>query len=220
VNNSIVSSKSRAQLQRDLESANEKVRLGVVSKLSIIREPWSVELLRKAMQDQSSMVRFRAEEAITEIEESRRKRQKMIDMARSIVSRSFLARERRKCKSIVVCEDEEEILSTIVDYFKGFDVEVRATRTGGGVVKEFENAPADILFLDIALPDMDGFSVLDDVTSRGFNIPVIVVSAYADFDTISRALDRGAFDFIEKPFQLEELSDAVRRLYELAPMQA
>ena len=111
---------------------------------------------------------------------------------------------------ILIVEDEERIASFVA---KGLKADGHATTTvadgrdgldlalGGGF---------DLVVLDIGLPGMDGFEVLDQLRSQGSRVPVIVLTARDSVtDTVS-ALEGGADDYMPKPFRFAELLARVR----------
>ena len=68
----------------------------------------------------------------------------------------------------------------------------------------------DLMILDLGLPGMDGFRVLEEVRARGQELPVIILTARDDVDDKVRGLDAGADDYVTKPFKFEELLARVR----------
>ena len=72
-------------------------------------------------------------------------------------------------------------------------------------------ADGDCLILDLTMPGMSGFEVLAELRGRGDTLPVIIVTAYADSTTRSRAAASGALAMLEKPHRASELLALVRR---------
>ena len=72
-----------------------------------------------------------------------------------------------------------------------------------------EDKPA-LLISDLRLPDGEGFELLEQFQSENFDIPVIIITAYSDLDQAVGAFQRGAFEYISKPFDLEKVIAAVR----------
>ena len=69
--------------------------------------------------------------------------------------------------------------------------------------------------LDIRMPGMDGLTLQEQMANRGFNAPIIFVSAHGDVSASGRARKGGAVDFLEKPFEEDDLLGAVDRAIEL-----
>jgi CheY-like chemotaxis protein len=94
---------------------------------------------------------------------------------------------------------------------QGFTVET-ATNGLEGVEKARECEP-DVILLDLLLPLMDGFGVMDTLKEDPAtqNIPIVVISAWPTADNRKRVREAGAQDFITKPFYAEELVDIIRK---------
>jgi two-component system KDP operon response regulator KdpE len=85
--------------------------------------------------------------------------------------------------------------------------------TGGGVLPAVSERLADIILLDMGLPDMDGMQILRRVRAGGSTIPVIIVSSRMDEATKVQALDLGADDYVGKPFGTHELLARIRSVH-------
>ncbi len=105
---------------------------------------------------------------------------------------------------LALLEDDQLLAGNIVDYLT----------LQGVTVTSFESAQAfldsniagfDALVLDIRLPDVNGLEILEYLRRLGLKLPVLVITAYADIDTMRRAFELGCVDFMAKPFRLEEL---------------
>ncbi|MDR0960401.1 MAG: response regulator transcription factor [Propionibacteriaceae bacterium] len=109
---------------------------------------------------------------------------------------------------IVIVEDEERISSFMAKGLKaaGYAVSV------AGTVREglMSAAGADLVILDLGLPDGDGLSVLRSLRDRGDDVPVIILSARTAVNDTVAGLDLGADDYMPKPLRFEELLARVR----------
>ena len=74
-----------------------------------------------------------------------------------------------------------------------------------------EHKDIDIVISDINMPDMDGLTLLEQIPKVDPNIRAIIVSAYGDMRNIRTAMRRGAFDFIVKPVDFEDLEETIER---------
>lgn len=73
----------------------------------------------------------------------------------------------------------------------------------------------DIVLVDIRMPEMDGLALIEKLNDKGIPVKTIIVSAYPDLDNIKKAMNEGAFDFLVKPLNLEELEECINRLFQL-----
>jgi CheY-like chemotaxis protein len=115
------------------------------------------------------------------------------------------------CRVLYIEDDTEHrlMLSTLLTSH-GFTVE--AAKNGLEGVEKVREWEPDVILLDLLLPLMDGFGVMntlkEDPTTQ--NIPIVVISAWPTADNRKRVREAGAQNFITKPFQAEELVNAIR----------
>ena len=115
-------------------------------------------------------------------------------------------------QSILVVDDDPDIGIAINDLLtnEGFDVEVVETGNGAlAAVKESKEFSA--VLLDMGLPDIDGLTVLKNLVEWDSKLPVIVVTAFSETEKTVGALEKGAFAYVKKPYNKEELKTTVRR---------
>jgi DNA-binding response OmpR family regulator len=112
---------------------------------------------------------------------------------------------------ILVIDDDDSNRESLEMYFseEGYDVVTASTGTQG--VKRYRDNPADAVILDIRLPDMEGFDVLDDLRAENKDVKVIMITAFHDEKTINRAFEKGSFAYIKKPINLDDLDSMVRK---------
>ena len=112
--------------------------------------------------------------------------------------------------SVLIIDDEaaiRESLETLLE-FEGFNVE--AAETGEEGLARLAEHPFDLVLLDFALPDRNGLEVLADIRSRDPRLAVIMITAYGTVDNAVRAMQKGATNFIQKPWDNEKLLADVR----------
>jgi len=111
---------------------------------------------------------------------------------------------------ILIIDDEAEIresLQTLLE-MEGYEV-VTAANGGQGLQRSGEK-PFDLVLLDLTLPDQDGFSVLSAIRERDAYLPVIMITAFGTVENAVRAMQSGATNFIQKPWDNEKLLADVR----------
>ena len=113
---------------------------------------------------------------------------------------------------VLLIEDNARLRATLVRGLQesGFDVVVE--ETGSGALARLSKHDADAVILDLGLPDVDGLDVLVAARERGMRAPVLVLTARDEVESRVLALDRGADDYLIKPFAFEELVARLRAL--------
>ena len=106
---------------------------------------------------------------------------------------------------ILVVEDEDHVQAVLADILRTVNHKVRAAPTAAAGIDMFRNEKPDAVLLDVKLPDGSGIDVLDEMRQLRADVPVIMMSGHADEVLIQETLKRGAFDFIAKPFNLDQL---------------
>jgi DNA-binding NtrC family response regulator len=112
--------------------------------------------------------------------------------------------------SVLIIDDEaaiRESLETLLE-FEGFTVE--AAETGEEGLARLAEHPFDLVLLDFALPDRNGLEILAEIRSRDPRLAVIMITAYGTVDNAVRAMQKGATNFIQKPWDNEKLLADVR----------
>jgi len=91
-----------------------------------------------------------------------------------------------------------------------WEVDVRQASNGAEAIEAYRAGKADIIFLDLTMPVMDGFEVLETLRKEDLNTFVIVVSADYQPKSVERALALGAMAFIQKPVNPDKISKVLR----------
>lgn len=115
-------------------------------------------------------------------------------------------------KILLIVEDEEEVRSGIKEILSSLlDIDILEAHDGKAALEIVKNRAVNAILTDIRLPTMDGLEFISCAKAIGLNIPIIFFSAYADKDNALKALRLGAFEFIEKPFQMSHLVNVVKK---------
>ena len=111
--------------------------------------------------------------------------------------------------AIYIVDDEHRMCHSLKRLLqkRGFDVEF--TTSGTEALRHFDQKPYDLFLLDIGIPDLDGFQLMDAILERLPEAAIIMMTGDANVDTAVRALRRGAYDYLKKPFDPEELEKTV-----------
>ena len=121
--------------------------------------------------------------------------------------------------SILVIDDDASIAETLDLYLTEEGYKVRTALTGTDGLNKYVQEPSDVVILDIRLPDVDGFSVLEDLKEENENVKVIMITAFHDMETTINAMKSGAFDYIHKPVNVDELDLAIKKALKSLEME-
>jgi two-component system nitrogen regulation response regulator GlnG len=111
--------------------------------------------------------------------------------------------------TIIIADDDRSIRTVVRQALMRAGHSVRTTDTAAGLWKLVEEGVGDVIVTDVLLPDGNGLDLLPLVSARRPDVPVIVMSAQNTLATAVRATEQGAFDYLPKPFDLEELNRTV-----------
>ncbi|MFZ2948420.1 MAG: response regulator [Desulfuromonadaceae bacterium] len=112
---------------------------------------------------------------------------------------------------IFVVDDDRFVLETITALLTEFGFSVRSFSNGHEAVRQFVMEPVDLVLTDINMPIMDGLELLEKIRFLDRETPVVLMTAYADLDVAVKAIQKGAFDFIIKPYRPTALVHAVEK---------
>jgi two-component system, OmpR family, copper resistance phosphate regulon response regulator CusR len=111
---------------------------------------------------------------------------------------------------ILIVEDEERIVSFLEKGLRSSGYSTLAVSSGADALAIARDGDFDLVLLDLGLPGIDGREVLQRMRARGETMPVVVLTARDGVDDTVGALERGADDYITKPFRFEELLARIR----------
>ena len=116
------------------------------------------------------------------------------------------------CKVLMI-DDEPDLIAAVKDWLEPRDFEVSAALNGLEGLRKAKRIIPGIIILDIRMPIMDGFEVLDRLRSDADTryIPVIMLTQKRESDSIFRARNLGMTDYMMKPFSMEKLLELVKR---------
>jgi len=115
---------------------------------------------------------------------------------------------------ILVVDDEEIVLKSCLRILGGGDLVLETAGNGPDALRLIEDNPYDLMILDIMMPGMDGLEVLQRAKESHPDIDVIMITGLSQIDVAVRAMKLGAFDYLPKPFEPDELKIVVERALE------
>ncbi len=125
--------------------------------------------------------------------------------------------------SIWVVDDDRSIRWVLEKALSKADMDVRTFEEADSVMRALERNQPDAIISDVRMPGMDGLSMLDKVHAKHPDLPVIIITAHSDLDSAVSAYEGGAFEYLPKPFDIDEAVEltrrAVRHYHEVAKEQ-
>ena len=118
------------------------------------------------------------------------------------------------CGNVLIVDDESDMRWLLTRVLQAEGFEALTARDGDEALSKSAQGSPDVILLDIRMPRMDGLTALEQLRSRGTACPVIMVTAVGEIGSAVRALRLGAFDYVVKPFDNNDLLAAVRRALE------
>lgn len=112
--------------------------------------------------------------------------------------------------NILVIDDERSIRNSIKEILEYENHNVTLAENGREGLEATEKETFDIIFSDIKMPEMDGMELLSALTEKKIDTPIVMISGHGNIETAVESIKKGAFDFIEKPIDLNRLLVTVR----------
>jgi len=116
---------------------------------------------------------------------------------------------------ILVADDEESIRMLLTEALSDENYEVVAVEDGLKAVEKAQKGTSIVCCLDVRMPGLDGMQVFLKIHESNPNLPVIFLTAYGSSDLAIQAMKKGAYDYLTKPFDIEELKIKVKKAIEL-----
>lgn len=117
-------------------------------------------------------------------------------------------------KNILIIDDDSYICTLLVNFLKQKGFKTEGTTSGLKGMRLIEKGNFDLILSDYRLPDSDGLKILQHIKSKKPNVPVIIMTAYADVKMAVKLIKAGAFDYVTKPIQPEEILQLVTKAIE------
>lgn len=115
-------------------------------------------------------------------------------------------------KKILVADDEESLRKLLSVVLKADHYDVILAQNGQQALDLIdEHKDIDLMLIDIRMPKIDGLQVLERIKQNPSNVPIILMTAYAGIETAVKALQQGAFDYIVKPFDLNDMKSLINK---------
>ena len=115
---------------------------------------------------------------------------------------------------VLIVDDERAIRNSLGEILGDEGYEVETAEDGAVALQKVEKEKFDVIFCDIKMPGMDGIEVLGKLTEMGIDSAVVMISGHADIDTAVECIKKGAFDFVQKPLDLNRVLITIKNATE------
>jgi two-component system nitrogen regulation response regulator GlnG len=113
--------------------------------------------------------------------------------------------------TVLVADDDASIRTIIAESLGNEGFDVIAVDSGSALWQHVEDGLGDVLVCDVVMPDVDGLELVPQIRHNRPELPIIIISARNTLETAVRATAAGAFEYLSKPFDLDELTACVNR---------
>ncbi|MBI4011135.1 MAG: sigma-54-dependent Fis family transcriptional regulator [Candidatus Rokubacteria bacterium] len=115
---------------------------------------------------------------------------------------------------ILIADDDPVARDLLAEVLAKEGYRVRAAAGGRECLELARSGPVDLALLDLRMPDLDGLEVLRQIQALHPGVPILILTAFATLETAIEAIRAGAYDYLSKPFRMEEIRLVVRRALE------
>jgi len=126
----------------------------------------------------------------------------------------------RDVGGVLIVDDEFSVRDSLVHWFQKDGYRTAGAQDGKEALQRLEEASWDVVLLDIKMPGMDGLELQRRIRDVDPDLPIIMITAFASVESAVQALKEGAFDYVTKPIDPDELSHLVRRAIERRRLQS
>jgi DNA-binding NtrC family response regulator len=111
---------------------------------------------------------------------------------------------------ILIVDDNIELREILAEYLKDEGDSVEGADNGKEALAKFQKSPYDLIITDLNMPELTGIDLIKEIAKQETGTEFIIITGYASLDTAIEAIKVGAFDYIVKPFRMEELKVVVK----------
>ena len=115
---------------------------------------------------------------------------------------------------VLIVDDERAIRNSLGEILSDEGYEVESAEDGPSALALVAKEKYDVIFCDIKMPEMDGMEVLDKLVADGCDSAIVMISGHGDIDTAVESIKKGAFDFIQKPLDLNRILITIKNATE------
>ena len=112
---------------------------------------------------------------------------------------------------ILIVDDDEAIRELLKEFFQGLGYEISTAVNGSEALAVISQYDLDCIISDYVMPDMNGLELLERLRKQGKEVPFLMITGYPTIEIAVEVMKRGAYDYITKPHQLEDVRIKVER---------
>ncbi|MBI2940624.1 MAG: sigma-54-dependent Fis family transcriptional regulator, partial [Chloroflexi bacterium] len=120
-------------------------------------------------------------------------------------------------KQILIADDDAAIRAMLRSFLEGEGFAVAEARTGSEVLSQLTNGnghrPPDLVLMDLRMPELSGMDVLQRISDQSLAVPVVLMTAFGTSNIAIKVIQLGAYDYITKPFSLDDVLLTIRRFF-------
>ena len=119
-------------------------------------------------------------------------------------------------ETVWVVDDDRSIRWVLEKALKGANINVQSFENAGSVLEKMKSVQPDVIISDIRMPGMDGLELLENIHRLNADLPVIIITAHSDLGSAVNAYQGGAFEYLPKPFDVDEVVELTRRALDMS----
>jgi len=119
----------------------------------------------------------------------------------------------------LLVDDEDEFLDIMLKRMRKRRLNVQGARSGQEALDILDDSSIDVIALDVKMPGMDGLTTLKEIKRRFPNIEVIMLTGHANIEVAIKGMELGAFDYLMKPMNIDELVFKIQDAYKKKTLQ-
>jgi len=120
----------------------------------------------------------------------------------------------KKIGRVMVVDDEENIREVLSNYLESLGYEVVTATDGQNALDNFEAGSSDLIVSDLLMPAIDGLELLKQIREKDKDVIFLMITGYPSIETAVEAIKKGAYDYITKPFHMEDVKLRIERSFE------
>ena len=115
-------------------------------------------------------------------------------------------------KKILIVDDDKDIVKIVTTMLEGRGWDVTAAYNGREALDMVNASRPDIILLDIMMPEMNGIEVLKRIKKMDSGVRIVMITAFGDVESYLDSMELGAYEYINKPFETDELLDMIEKI--------